>query len=201
MTDGAAGAAPKRRKPYKLTKDVREAFLAQLAATAHVEQSAAAVGLCDGTVYDLRRRDAAFAHEWRMALLMGYDRIEAALIRKALGLRDHAPVVDAVATGVAPEIGQVDVGIAMLLLNRHKPTIERATHEAKDAAFRSSRDDTEATLLAKLRAYAKSAGVAQDAEHAKLEAERGVADRARALRIRRKAEAKVGRPKVAGQRA
>lgn len=156
------------RKPYKFTKGAREAFLTHLAATAHVEGAAAAAGVCDVTAYAYRQRDSHFAQEWRVALLAGYDRIEAALIRKALGQPHHAPVVDCAETGTDPGPGELDVHLALVLLARHKPTVERAAKAAIDVAFRATRDSAEATLLAKLQAYAKRAGAAEAAEAAEV---------------------------------
>lgn len=139
----------------RLTGDARETFLSHLAATAHVERSAEVAGFGVWAAYDLRRRDPAFAHEWRMALLAGYDRIEAALIRRALGLTDHAPVIDAEAIGRPGEAGELDVSLAISLLYRRRPMVERAFVDAKAEAFRASRDAAAETLLAKLDAYAK----------------------------------------------
>lgn len=58
----------------------RQAFLAALSATANVRLSARAAGFAHSSFYRLRDHDPAFAREMRLALRMGYDRIELALI-------------------------------------------------------------------------------------------------------------------------
>ena len=145
----------------KLTPEAREHFLAQLSLTAHVGQSAAAAGVSPQAVYQLRVRDAGFAEEWRAALLAGYDRIEAALIRKALGVRDDPSFGDE---------GEIDVSAAIMLLDRHRGTVEKAAKQRKEAAYRAPRDGAAATLLAKLSAHARRTDVEASAEQAKADA-------------------------------
>jgi hypothetical protein len=134
-----------RRRSYKFTQGAREAFLAQLSVSANVRKAAEAAGIPGSTVYHHRLIDPAFAHQWRMALLAGYDRIELALIRRAMGLPDDA--------------GELDVDLAFRLLNRLKPVVARATSEAVAATFRTSRDATAALLLTKLRSQSKRLGL------------------------------------------
>ena len=159
MADGGeakAGGGGKRIKARKLTVSVRERFLAELAATAHVGLACAAIGVTHTAVYTRRERDPVFARAWRVALLAGYDRIEAALIRYALGEGDHAPVVNAGCE--TPTAGQLDVSVAMMLLDRHRRTVMEAMREGAATAFRAPRDAAEGMLLAKLKAYGKRVG-------------------------------------------
>lgn len=65
----------------KLTKTAEQVFLAALSATANVRLSAAAAGASPAAFYRRRRRCEAFAREFRLALKMGYDPLEAALIQ------------------------------------------------------------------------------------------------------------------------
>lgn len=136
------------------TKERRELFLDQLAATAHVGEAAEAVGMTVTGAYALRRRDDGFADQWRAALLCGYDRIEAAMIRKALGM-SHEPVVDSAATGNVPGPGEIDVNIATHLLARHRATVEKTGRKVAGASLRATRAATAATLLRKLAAVEK----------------------------------------------
>lgn len=62
----------------------RQRFLAALSATANVALSAAAAGFGTGALYNHRKRNPAFAREWQLALEMGYDRLELALLESAL---------------------------------------------------------------------------------------------------------------------
>jgi hypothetical protein len=71
--------APPRGVP-SIGQAARQAFLAALSATANVRLSARAAGFAHSSFYRLRDYDPAFAREMRLALEMGYDRIEMALI-------------------------------------------------------------------------------------------------------------------------
>ncbi|OYY88630.1 MAG: hypothetical protein B7Y45_14345 [Sphingomonas sp. 28-66-16] len=64
----------------RLTRAAEQAFLAALGATANVRLSAAAAGFSHGAFYARARADAGFAREMRLALQMGYDRLEMALL-------------------------------------------------------------------------------------------------------------------------
>lgn len=55
-------------------------FLARLAETSNVSKAAKAAGISTATVYDLKRRNRAFAGEWRAALCEGYDHLEMELL-------------------------------------------------------------------------------------------------------------------------
>ena len=68
------------RPPGKLTTEIAHAFLAALSATANVRLSAKAAGLSHAAFYHRARTDPAFAREMRLALQMGYERIETALL-------------------------------------------------------------------------------------------------------------------------
>lgn len=58
----------------------RQAFLAALSATANVRLAARAAGFAHSSFYRLRDHDPAFAREMRLALELGYERIELALL-------------------------------------------------------------------------------------------------------------------------
>ncbi len=73
--------APARRR---LTREHEQAFLAALSATANVRLSAAAAGFSHSSFYGRRAVSPAFAREMRLALQLGYDRIELALIESFL---------------------------------------------------------------------------------------------------------------------
>jgi hypothetical protein len=68
----------------KLTKAAEQVFLASLSATANVRLSAAAAGASPAAFYRRRRRDPAFAREFRLALKMGWERLECAALAAAL---------------------------------------------------------------------------------------------------------------------
>ncbi|MEA3051406.1 MAG: hypothetical protein QOG72_309 [Sphingomonadales bacterium] len=70
--------------PGKLTRAAEQAFLRALSATANVRLSAAAAGAAAHAFYRRRKQDPVFAREMRLALRMGYERIEAESLRSAL---------------------------------------------------------------------------------------------------------------------
>jgi len=64
----------------RLTRAAEQAFLAALSATANVRLSAKAAGFTHSAFYQHKRGNPGFAREWRMALEIGYDRLELALL-------------------------------------------------------------------------------------------------------------------------
>lgn len=67
-----------------MTREHEQAFLAALSATANVRLSAAAAGFSHSAFCHRARSRPAFAREINMALRMGYDRIEMALLESTL---------------------------------------------------------------------------------------------------------------------
>lgn len=70
----------RRSAARRLTHEAEQAFLAALSATANVRLSAAAAGFSHSAFYARAKSSPAFAREMRLALQMGFDRIELALI-------------------------------------------------------------------------------------------------------------------------
>lgn len=78
--------------PGKLTRAAEQVFLCALAATANVRLSAAAAGASARAFHRRRKRDAAFGREFRIALRIGYDRLEQAAMERTLeALQDRPP--------------------------------------------------------------------------------------------------------------
>lgn len=69
----AAAAEPERRVWMP-------PFLAALADSSNVAKAARTAGISTATVYELRRRNRAFAKAWRAALCEGYDNLEMELL-------------------------------------------------------------------------------------------------------------------------
>lgn len=67
----------------RLTRAAEQAFLAALSATANVRLSAKAAGFTHSAFYQHKRNHPGFAREWRLALQLGYDRLELALIESS----------------------------------------------------------------------------------------------------------------------
>ena len=104
---------PRRR----LTRAAEQAFLAALSATANVRLSAKAAGFSHSAFYQRRRQDAGFAREMRLALQMGYDRIELALLESTLA-SSHAD--DAWRHNDPPPIPAMTATQALQLLYLHQ---------------------------------------------------------------------------------
>lgn len=99
-----------------IDQDARQAFLAALSATANVRLSARAAGFAHSSFYRLRDHDPAFAREMRLALRLGCDRIELALI-DSFAPASHRD--DAWRSNDPPPIPPMSVGQAMQALFRH----------------------------------------------------------------------------------
>jgi hypothetical protein len=95
----------------------RQAFLAALSATANVRLSARAAGFAHSSFYRLRDFDAGFAREMRLALQLGYERIEMALLEsmEPASCRD-----DAWRNNDPPPIPPMNVAQALQLLYLHQ---------------------------------------------------------------------------------
>lgn len=74
------------------TKARKARFLAELALSCNVMRAAAKVGAFPSSAYRRRLADAAFAAAWQDALQTGYDRLEAALLRRAIEVMEGEPV-------------------------------------------------------------------------------------------------------------
>lgn len=66
------------------TKERRTRFLQVLATTCNVRMATRAAEMRPTAAYDLRKRDAVFAGLWDEAMAIGYERLEAALLERAL---------------------------------------------------------------------------------------------------------------------
>ncbi len=121
LTTGTNRPVQTQRTAKGWTPSRREQFLDHVAATCNVRAATEAVGLSQASVYALRRRDAAFAAQWRMALLAGYDRLEEMLVSKAIA------VLEGVAVGDPDKVvcGAISVEQAIKLLDRHRSVVTR----------------------------------------------------------------------------
>jgi hypothetical protein len=131
------------------TQARRERFLDHVAATCNVREATEVVGLSQAGLYALRRRDPVFAEQWRMALLAGYDRLEAALVRTAIAALDGVAVGDPDKIVCQP----VTVEQAIKLLDRHQAMIGRRGTIPRDHARRATQEETDAMLLERLKAF------------------------------------------------
>lgn len=143
-TRGAEPASPTgARPPVRWTRDVRNRFFDQFAASGDVARAAEAVGKTAASAYAQRRRSASFAATWRAVLDDSYERLEAALVRQVLGENDT----------------YVDVAAALLLLERRPiQQNQRARSAPKTTDENTLRARAERELLRKLKALSRQPG-------------------------------------------
>ncbi|HEV2079221.1 MAG TPA: hypothetical protein VGR19_04915 [Allosphingosinicella sp.] len=76
--------------PGRMTRAGEQAFFRALSASANVRLSARAAGFAHSSFYSKKRKAKAFAREMRLALKMGYDGLECALLAASLeGSHEH----------------------------------------------------------------------------------------------------------------
>lgn len=153
-TRGGEGVVVRRRdgklqlraaQPGKLTRHCEQAFLAALSATANVRLSAAAAGASVRAFYRRRLGNPGFAREMRMALEMGYQRLEMALIESftPASCRD-----DAWRHNEPPPIPTMTANQALQLLYLHQ---KEARLRADPYPIRRRRGETHEARIVRLR--------------------------------------------------
>lgn len=139
-----------RVKASGWTSQKRQTFLDTLAVTCNVNIACAEAAMSRSSVYHLRRRDPEFAELWRQALLMGYDRLEERLLRRAgAGVNDVE-----FGGGDRPE-DPLDPELALNLLRAHRPTVEGKRKRLGGEIHRISREEAKAALAKRLDALEK----------------------------------------------
>lgn len=140
----------RRPQARRLDRKAEQAFLAALSATANVRLSAAAAGFSHSAFYARAHASPGFEREMRLALEMGYDRLELALLAAANpdsyrddGWRHNDP----------PPIPSISAGEALQLLHLHQKAA-RLWAERPDRKRRrgETREQHSARLAAKWQA-------------------------------------------------
>ena len=109
-------------------------------------------GVKSSVVYRLRARDAEFAAEWEQALRIGYERLEQALLRRALEVADGFAVADA-----PGELPPMTIDQAMRLLASHGNSARDGRLAARGSARRMpTAAETDALIMQRLDAYDRS---------------------------------------------
>jgi len=159
LEPGCRRPIQKKRVPATgWTKAKRELFLATLAESCNVHKAAAAAGMTPSGVYQLRKRDAAFAALWAEALELGYERLETALLAHALtGVNaiDIGGAIEGRDSGGPDLVSAGAVQLAMSLLTKHRQSVDgkpvmqrgrRPTPAETDAALKKQLDALERRL-------------------------------------------------------
>lgn len=110
----------RRALPGRIDEFARQRFLAALSATANVRLAAKAAGFSHAAFYHHKRAAPGFAREWRLALEIGYERLEAELIQ---GWRTDAPGTDTWLRNNSPPIPPMSVSQALQLLYLHQKEV------------------------------------------------------------------------------
>lgn len=101
----------------------QQRFLASLAESSNVSQSAAKARVSASKAYKARREDPEFARQWLAALWEGYTHLEMEVLRR---LRDGDQQTDA--------NDKYDFANAIRLLNAHRETAARAQAEQRSVS-------------------------------------------------------------------
>jgi hypothetical protein len=131
--------------PGKLTHAAEQTFLRALSATANVRLAAAAAGASVAAFYRRRRLNPVFAREMRLALKMGFERIEAAALDAAL---PEAHRRDAWARGEPPPIPPLSWDQAFQLLCFHEKSVRQGWEQPHRRRRRGESDEIYSARLA-----------------------------------------------------
>lgn len=123
--DGGARAMVRKRRANEWTAKDQEDFLAHLAATANVARSARAIGKNVDTAYYRRTKSVAFRRRWAEALSLGYARLEAVLLDRALHGRRTTKVTDS-GERIVTVVFSDQLGMQLLTLHRRTVAEQRA---------------------------------------------------------------------------
>jgi hypothetical protein len=123
----------------KLTRAAEQLFLQALSATCNVRLAAAAAGASPAAFYRRRRQCPAFAREFRLALEMGYTRLEAAALMAAAP-QSHAD--DAWRDNDPPPIPPMSPDQALQLLFLHEKSVHQSWEQPHRRRRRGESDET-----------------------------------------------------------
>lgn len=133
------GAGPKLRRPrrHEWTRAKVEAFMCALAETCNVTLAAEAAGMSLTSAYAKRKKDAAFRAGWAEAIAGAYQRLELALLDRALNGTEK---VVTRRDGSEERMREYSNTVALTLLRMHRDTAEQAMHEPSQAEMEELRE-------------------------------------------------------------
>lgn len=124
------------------TRATKDGFAQTLAETCNVRLAAEAAGMSSSCCYARKLSDPAFAEQWRLALAMGYGRVEERLIRDACGDPDA-------------RMDKYEREQALNLLKFHRSELSPARAVGGTPPTRSAAEETDAAILKALAAVKK----------------------------------------------
>lgn len=153
--DDAPQAQMRRPRSDGWTEERRALFLDVLRSTCNVREGLRVVGMSDTSLYELRKRDPAFATAWQEALEHAYDRLEWMLLMRTTFGDER---VETVRTGEGEEaivkgtktITSYSAVTAWKSLVAHRNSVER--YRAQRAAVTGEEEATRVRLLSELAA-------------------------------------------------
>ncbi len=136
-------------KRVRFDATARRKFLDALALTCNISIAAEHVGMCESNAYAVRRRDPVFAAQWREALDLGAERLEAKLIEHG-GAGLPLPPADptrALAEGLVPPPFNFEIALRTLqyFAKYRQGVARKSSHPTPSAA------DTDAAITELLR--------------------------------------------------
>ena len=125
------GAEPKMRRPRprEWTKAKVEAFMTALAETCNVTLAAQAAGMSLTGAYAKRKKDAAFRAGWAEAIAGAYQRLELALLDRALNGTEK---VVTRRDGSEERMRDYSNSVALTLLRMHRDTASEVLEQPSD---------------------------------------------------------------------
>lgn len=132
--------------PGRMNAAAEQAFFRALSATANIRLSAAAAGFAHSSFYARKRASKAFAREMRLALAMGYDRLEAAVLSAAL---PDDPETSLWRHNDPPPIPPMSAQQAFQLLYLHEKSVRQSWDQPHR---RRRRGEPQAVYVERLRA-------------------------------------------------
>lgn len=134
----------------------RQAFLEALAATCSITKAAAHAGVTPTTVYSARARDAVFAEQWREAMAIGFDRLEALVLEHG-GAGGPVEIDSAQCEALAGRQAPFDFERAMTVL-RYAAAARNGQPNPRTGRPRkaATREETNAALLKAIKAVRKA---------------------------------------------
>ncbi len=155
----------KKVKKNGFNKARREAFLRELATTCNVSRAIAASGKAGSSVYRARQRNPEFAAQWQAALEVGYARLEAALVRRALEVVDGFAVIED-----EEPVEKMTVAQAIDVMDKHRRSVASGSAKSVRPQARqvATAEETDRAILKRIailkrqREATSGSGVAGD---------------------------------------
>ena len=145
---GQGGLQRRRSRKDGWTKTRREAFLAELAQSCNIRRAIAAAGMTQSSSYRLRQRDPVFAQQWQDALTLGYERLELALLRRALEVIDGMDLDER-----AEQVEKMTVAQAIDIMSKHRESVASGQTRGRRPQARqiATQQETDAVLIKRIR--------------------------------------------------